>query len=203
MPNNVLPLQSSQYQETSGMLARAFQDDPVVVAVLKGFTPENRIKILTVVFGTDLQECGAKGTPIKITKEDRIAGASVIHRPEAYPLPVFAQVGILWKGFTATWSLAAFGRWLKWLTAIDKKHPKEPHFYLEFIGVDPLRQRRGLGSLMLQRLVDWADEERLGCYLETGNPRNVPLYQRFGFQTTAEEKIIGVHIWFMWRPPVK
>jgi hypothetical protein len=29
----------------------------------------------------------------------------------------------------------------------------------------------------------------------------VALYQRFGFQTVAEEEIIFVHAWFMWRPP--
>jgi GNAT superfamily N-acetyltransferase len=88
------------------------------------------------------------------------------------------------------------------LAAIEKKHPAEPHYYLEFVGIDTPFQGKGLGSLLLQRLVGWADEESMGCHLETGNPRNVPLYRRFGFQTTAEEEIIGVHTWFMWRPPV-
>jgi GNAT superfamily N-acetyltransferase len=206
MSSTVLPLERVRYQEAAGVLARAFQDDPIAVAILKGLTPEERIKILTISFDVDLQTCGPKGCILKVVKEDKIAGAAVIHRPSAYPLPASEQIGLLWKVFTkgllTTWAPAAFGRWFKWLTAIDKEHPKEPHYYLEFIGIDTPVQGEGLGSQMLQRLIGRADEERMGCYLETGNPRNVPLYLRFGFQTTAEKEVIGVHTWFMWRPPV-
>lgn len=205
MSNTVLPLKRVRYREAAGVLAQAFQDDPVAVAILKGLTPEERIKILTIYFDVDLQTCGPKGCPLKVVKEDKIAGAAVIHRPGAYPLPASDQISILWKVFAKVlmtkWAPAVFGRWLKWSTAIEKIHPKEPHYYLEFIGIDTPVQGRGLGSQMLQRLVGQADEERTGCYLETGNPRNLPLYRRFGFQTTAEKAVIGVHTWFMWRPP--
>jgi ribosomal protein S18 acetylase RimI-like enzyme len=192
--------------ETAGVLARAFRDDPVAVAILRGLSPEVRIKTLTISFDADLQTCGPRGCPLQVD-QDKIAGAAIIiHRPDMYPLPVSAQTGLLWKVFTkglvTSWSPSSFGRWLKWLAAIEKKHPAEPHYYLEFVGIDTPFQGKGLGSLLLQRLVGWADEEGMGCHLETGNPRNVPLYRRFGFQTTAEEEIIGVHTWFMWRPPV-
>jgi GNAT superfamily N-acetyltransferase len=131
-----------------------------------------------------------------VAKEDKIAGAAVIHRPGAYPLPASDQISILWKVFAKVlmtkWAPAVFGRWLKWSTAIEKIHPKEPHYYLEFIGVDTPIQGRGLGSQMLQRLVGQADEERTGCYLETGNPRNLPLYRCFGFQTTAGASVSAI-----------
>ena len=205
MPNTVSPLERSRYREAAGVLARAFQDDPVVVAIMKGLTPDARIKTLSISFYADLQTCGPKGCPLEAINEDKIAGAAVIHRPGAYPLPASDQIGLLWKvfakGLVTTWAPSAFGRWLKWLTAIGKKHPGEPHYYLEFIGIDTPFQGKGLGSQMLQRLVDRADEERMGCYLETVNPRDVPLYRRFGFQTTDEQEVIGVHTWFMWRPP--
>ena len=207
MSNTVLTLEPIRYQEAAGVLARAFQDDPVVVAILKGLAPEERIKILKISFDADLQICGPKGCPLEAEQENKIAGAAIIHRPGAYPLPASEQIGLLWKvfakGVMTTWALSAFVRWLKWLIAIEKKHPKVPHYYLEFIGIDTPFQGKGLGSQMMQHLVSRADEERVGCYLENGNPRNVPFYRSFSFQITAEEKVIGVPTWFMWRPPAR
>ena len=48
-------------------------------------------------------------------------------------------------------------------------HPKESHWYLPLIGVDPSRQSEG-------------DRGRRIAYLESANPRNVPFYQRLGFE---------------------
>lgn len=207
MSNDVHPLEHTRYREAAGVLGRAFQNDPVVLAILKGMAPERRIEILTMAFDADLQICGPRGCPLEVMREERIAGAAIIHRPGGYPLPVSSQVGLLWKvfarGLLTSGAFAAFGRWLKWLAAIAKKHPAEPHFYLEFIGIDISWQGSGLGSQLLQRLADHADEDRVGCYLETGNQRNVPLFRRFGFQTTAEEEVVGIPTWFMWRPPAR
>ncbi|HNS51816.1 MAG TPA: hypothetical protein PKO09_11615 [Anaerolineae bacterium] len=41
----------------------------------------------------------------------------------------------------------------------------------------------------------------MGCYLETANPRAIPLYQRLGFRTLREGEILAVPMWFMWRDP--
>lgn len=61
-------------------------------------------------------------------------------------------------------------------------HPHEPHWYLTMLGVDPARQGRGLGSLMLKHTLRRVDETGLPAYLESSNPKNVPLYERFGFE---------------------
>lgn len=61
-------------------------------------------------------------------------------------------------------------------------HPHEPHWYLPWLGVDPACQGRGLGSLMLKHTLRRVDETSLPAYLESSNPKNVPLYERFGFE---------------------
>jgi hypothetical protein len=43
----------------------------------------------------------------------------------------------------------------------------------------------------------------VGCYLENSNPRNLPFYERFGFQAGEQKEIIGLPAWLMWRPAVK
>lgn len=66
--------------------------------------------------------------------------------------------------------------------AMGSYHPDEPHWYLPLIGVDPAKQGRGHGAALMQFAAERADRERLPAYLESSNPRNIPLYQRFGFE---------------------
>jgi ribosomal protein S18 acetylase RimI-like enzyme len=67
------------------------------------------------------------------------------------------------------------------LEQMDAVHPREPHWYLPWLAVDPARQRAGLGSRLLERTLTQVDADRLPAFLETPNPRTVPLYERFGF----------------------
>lgn len=60
-------------------------------------------------------------------------------------------------------------------------HPKEPHWYLPLIGVDPARQGTGLGSILLRHALARSDRDGLPAYLESSNPRNISLYERHGF----------------------
>jgi ribosomal protein S18 acetylase RimI-like enzyme len=70
---------------------------------------------------------------------------------------------------------------------IDAHHPAEPHWYLSMIGVDPARQGRGLGSALLAHcLATLVDAEGALAYLESSNPKNTPLYERFGFEVTGQ-----------------
>lgn len=65
---------------------------------------------------------------------------------------------------------------------ITRYHPHEPHWYLSMIGVDPARQGMGLGSALLKAGLARVDADHLPAYLESSHPRNVPLYERFGFE---------------------
>jgi GNAT superfamily N-acetyltransferase len=60
-------------------------------------------------------------------------------------------------------------------------HPDEPHWYLPMIGVDPAHQGKGYGSALLKYALEQCDRDHLPAYLESTNPRNIPLYQRHGF----------------------
>jgi ribosomal protein S18 acetylase RimI-like enzyme len=61
-------------------------------------------------------------------------------------------------------------------------HPDEPHWYLALVGVDPSRQGQGLGSLLIKEGLRRCDEQGLPAYLESSNPKNIPLYERHGFE---------------------
>ena len=69
--------------------------------------------------------------------------------------------------------------------AIARYHPEEPHWYLAMIGVDPARQGCGYGSAILRESLRRCDEDGVVAYLESSNPKNVPLYQRHGFEVVG------------------
>ena len=64
-------------------------------------------------------------------------------------------------------------------------HPKEPHWYLPLTGVDQAHRGRGHGGSLLAHTLERCDRERLPAHLGSSNPRNIPLYQRHGFEPLA------------------
>ncbi len=65
---------------------------------------------------------------------------------------------------------------------MGRYHPQEPHWYLPFIGVDPVQQGQGLGGALMRHGLAACDRDRTLAYLESSNPKNVPLYERHGFE---------------------
>jgi ribosomal protein S18 acetylase RimI-like enzyme len=61
-------------------------------------------------------------------------------------------------------------------------HPRDPHWYLPRIGIEPHLHRKGLGSALLVEALSRCDQEHMPAYLESSNAANMALYQRFGFE---------------------
>lgn len=85
----------------------------------------------------------------------------------------------------------------------SRQHPREPHYYLQFIGCRQRDQGQGIGSALLKHGTRICDERGVAAYLESSNQLNVPLYQRHGFEIIHEQTIPGngPTAWFMWREP--
>ena len=71
--------------------------------------------------------------------------------------------------------MATFGK-------MEQCHPRDAHWYLAQIGVEPIAQGKGLGAQLMRHAVARCDREGALAYLETGNQRNIPFYERFGFE---------------------
>ena len=90
------------------------------------------------------------------------------------------------------------------LEEVDRHHPKEPHWYLAVLGTDPSHQGRGYGSAVMDPVLALADEEGVGCYLESSKESNVAFYARHGFTVTERLDLArgtGPSLWLMWRDP--
>ena len=72
------------------------------------------------------------------------------------------------------------------LGQMDAAHPRFPHWYLAWFGVDAAVQGRGFGGDLMQHCLSVVDEDHLPAYLDSSNPRNISFYQRHGFEVTGE-----------------
>jgi ribosomal protein S18 acetylase RimI-like enzyme len=81
----------------------------------------------------------------------------------------------------------------------------EPHWYLDAIAVDPSRQGLGIGSRLLAAANARADADGMAIVLLTLQPRNVPLYERHGYETVCggTEPTSGLAWWGMRREAVR
>ncbi len=99
-------------------------------------------------------------------------------------------------------ALSSMGRAARFDQLVHDNRPKEPHWYLNVLSVDPAAQRGGVGTALMGPGLAGADRDGLGAYLETQRRSNVPFYRRFGFEETAEVKLPdSPPLWLMWRPP--
>jgi GNAT superfamily N-acetyltransferase len=67
--------------------------------------------------------------------------------------------------------------------------PTEPHWYLKFIAVDPVKRGRGYGAALMAHALNISDRDQRPAYLESTNPANLSLYQRHGFEILAELQV--------------
>jgi GNAT superfamily N-acetyltransferase len=75
------------------------------------------------------------------------------------------------------------------------------HYYLWGLVADPKKQRRGVGSALLEILTSKADAENMPVYLETHDQNNITYDERFGFKLIHTGTIPrhGLDIWCMLR----
>ncbi|MFG3126489.1 GNAT family N-acetyltransferase [Streptomyces tendae] len=86
----------------------------------------------------------------------------------------------------------------------DGIHPTgRAHEYLWMIGVVPGRQGEGLGTALIESVLDRCDREGLPAYLEASSARGKVLYERLGFEFTGRALDLpdGPRMWPMWREP--
>jgi GNAT superfamily N-acetyltransferase len=192
----VRPATPADFGAMARALAGAFSTDPP----LSWFIPDERSRepLLRRYFRSIIPlylEAGAAWCSAEP------AGAALWFAPERWPLRPRDQLARL------PVELRVFGRWprrgIGGLRALERHHPAEPHWYLDYIGVEPGAQGRGTGSALLAPMLARCDAEGTPAYLNAGSPRSRELYRRHGFEVLSELRLPfgGPPLWRMWRVP--
>jgi ribosomal protein S18 acetylase RimI-like enzyme len=82
---------------------------------------------------------------------------------------------------------------------LTRIRPREPMYYLWFIGVLPACQHQGLGGRLLDSVLGESRGAGRPVYLETSTVGNLPWYGKFGFET-YHELDTGYRLYFLKRP---
>jgi ribosomal protein S18 acetylase RimI-like enzyme len=178
----VRPLLSADIPAAAAVAARAFQNNPVMVAIIRRDEAE-RSRLLTR-FNLELLAIHLRyGRCWVVCEGERVLATMLTLPSGAYPLPLRAELKLFgtslrFGGLSTTLRFARLDAFVK------QRHPSRPHHYLYMIATDPACQRRGLGSMLLGHLADEARGTEI--YLETDEPQNLPFYAKNGYEVLGE-----------------
>jgi GNAT superfamily N-acetyltransferase len=178
-PALIRPATSADVKMLAAVMARAFYDDPPLVWLLPD--PATRLGRVTRMFETviGIESLRYGGVDVACRGGKILGGA--IWLPPGHPRPGFReQIQAVPNHVRAL--ATALGRAARYGRALEGAHPKEPHWYLKAIGIDPAWQGLGLASLLLRSRLDRCDRDGQPAYLETSKPDRVWMYEHFGFR---------------------
>jgi ribosomal protein S18 acetylase RimI-like enzyme len=179
----------------AGVLARAFDDDPIFRAILPD--DARRRWALPRLFAEWTRRLHLRSGTSWTT--DDHAGAALWSPPGEWAITVPQQTVMAPRMIRAFGSRVLVA--LRVLLAIESPHPREPpHYYLRVIGCDPSRQGQGLGAALLAPMLARCDAEGMPAYLESSNEKNLSFYRRHGFEEVGEVTThLGPKAFLMWR----
>lgn len=184
--------------ELVGVLTRAFDDDPVARFMFRG--ERRRRRGLPKFFSIQLRHMYLEAGEVWTTADT--VGAA-LWGPPGKPRPGLRD---LWYLSPLVPHLIGLGRALgdagRLLAEVDRRRPRQAHWYLATIGTDPQRQGQGVGSALLAPVLRRCDEDGVPAYLESSKERNLAFYGRHRFEVVGDYQVPdGPKLWFMWREP--
>jgi len=191
------PLSDAAREAAGRVLARAFRDNPLNVAVI-GSDPERRLRANLCGVRALLPVAQAHGLVLAASGRDGPLGVLVATGAFGWPLPAPPLGAALRRVFGQ--GLGVARRWGVVFASLARVHPLEPHGYLATLGVDPDAQSRGVGAALLAQWLAGVDVERLPAWLETDREQNLGFYGRHGFEVALETSVLGTPVWCMSRP---
>jgi ribosomal protein S18 acetylase RimI-like enzyme len=179
------------------LLARAYADDPVAVWLCR--SDVLRARVLEGLYRARLRQALAHW---EIWTTAELASVAVWKGPGDDKTTLAHELArvrcFLHPRLISRLPLLAIGT-----MAMRRRHPRTPpHWYLSLLGTDPQARGRGLGSAVLEPVLEQCDAEGLGVHLESSKESNIRFYARYGFGVTGELHLPrGPAMWTMWREP--
>lgn len=197
----ITTLSPARRPAVAAALARAFFEDPSWVWAIPDGDKRRRVQAWFFPAAVSY------GLRFGRVYTDEAAACGAIWLPPGdtdMPALRMMRVGLLLMPLKA--GLSSFSRFVAMGGALDERHKQDvhgPHWYLWLLGVDPPRQGQGLGTRLVQPVLDQADADGVVCYLDTTLERNLSFYRRLGFEVVFAGQFPkgGPSFWTLRREP--
>lgn len=186
-------VQKEDFPRLEGLLTRCFLNDPLYCSLIP--EEETRRRLLPELFACDL---GEFFETCQVYADSPQMNGLLVVSDESEPYnPLLFYLTEAWASLKTDEYLIREDPSLKTLwnflrgrdylnsSWTDQLHQQE-RLHIIYLAVDPDMQHHGIAAMLLEEVIRYADEHRMMISLETHNPRNVPMYEHFGF------KVFGV-----------
>ncbi|MEV8271838.1 GNAT family N-acetyltransferase [Microbacterium sp. NPDC077184] len=197
----ITPARIDDLDDAARVLARAFADDPALLAVVPA--GPDRARRLTALFRTTLAAGPFPTGTVDLARDEsgRILGVAAWEGPAARRGGILRRLAQLPQLLRAL-GPAALLRAARVSAIFAARRPREPHWYLAEIGVAPEARGLGIGRRLLTTHLAALDRMRQAAYLESSTSINRRLYTRLGFvELGAIDGLDGARPMAMLRPP--
>ena len=181
MTGEVVEIGEPEIPDCADVLAQAFEQDPLQLYVLPD--PQVRQRLASRQLGASVRYGFLYGLALRTSGACR--GVAVWLRPGAAEFDSARAEAAGLLGVADAMGREASERSLRiWrqFARIRAQEAGPRYWYLMVIGVLPAYQGQGLGGALMRPVLAQADRDDLPCFVETVQPRNLPLYARHGFQ---------------------
>ena len=172
------------------LLSRAFDDNKSVNYVL----PQDRRRRERIrhLMSYSLEVCHHFS---KIYRSEEGKGCAMVLFPEQQKTDLTSLL-LDFKLITRSIGLSHVRKAISRESAIKKRRPQEPLYYLWFIGVEHGERGKGIGRALLNGIIQEAEAMNRSICLETSAPKNLPWYQKAGF-SIYDELDLGYTLYFL------
>eukprot|EP01133_Synstelium_polycarpum_P013060 gene13060-15356_t len=186
-------LSKTDHREFAEVFARAFKYDPRYTALFPPDEPNSPKLLLELFIFTAhcfyKQSCSFWGY---FGKDGKMKAACVWFNPDKKKQIKFGDIFVGGMKFVSKAGLLRSRKGMKMMNAIANivtSHDDERHWALAYIGTDDDCRNTGIGTYLVEPVLEWADHSQTKCMTFSFEKKSLPFLQRLGFELKKE--IVG------------
>ena len=162
------------------ILTKSFEDNQSVNYIVK--QDSKRAERIKALMDYSFEVCYMFG---EVYLSDDQKGCALVLYPDKKSLSIKSALMDVQLLLNAI-GLTRVGKAMSRESAIKSNYPKDPIYYLWFLGVINSDQNKGIGSQLLKEIIIDSQKQHKPIYLETSTIKNIPWYKKFGFSIYNE-----------------
>jgi GNAT superfamily N-acetyltransferase len=194
---NVRDLGLSELSSAGAIVGRAVSENPVLQKVFAA-AHSRQAAALGEIYGTVLRQLQGKGVILGAEVDGTIVGVAALVQPGRSQLSTFEKLALA-RVIQSCASMEMALGYQRWQAAWALREPKDPHWRLGPVAVEPGFRRHGVGTALLKAICARIDRFPAIAVAATDDRNTLHFYGRAGFREVSEAAVMGLANWFLLR----